>query len=147
VEHVRGLVTKRCEWFALCENVTDKVADHPILGPIPCCDRCAKVVGGTNYTPKSWTLRNAAFSPSAALEGPDHPANERNAMPRQTDVNGDPRYSVADTEYYTLRSTLEPGRGVIPVYAVEDTDDGYIAFTTDEDAAALIVRALDALTD
>lgn len=34
-----------CEWFARCANSTDKVLPHPILGPTPCCTRCARAVG------------------------------------------------------------------------------------------------------
>lgn len=37
--------TTACEWFARCDNQTDRVATHPILGMVPCCDRCAEVTG------------------------------------------------------------------------------------------------------
>ena len=30
-----------CAWFAKCENVTRTVIEHSILGPTPCCTRCA----------------------------------------------------------------------------------------------------------
>lgn len=33
-----------CEWFALCDNTATTTQPHPILGPVPICDRCkAKV--------------------------------------------------------------------------------------------------------
>lgn len=33
-----------CEWFAMCLNVATTTQPHPILGPVPICDRCkAKV--------------------------------------------------------------------------------------------------------
>lgn len=31
-----------CQWFALCANETDQCIIHPILGPTPCCRRCAR---------------------------------------------------------------------------------------------------------
>jgi hypothetical protein len=30
-----------CMWFALCENPTTNGVQHPALGLVPCCDRCA----------------------------------------------------------------------------------------------------------
>lgn len=33
----------RCEWFAACENPATHEEPHPVLGAVPCCDRCAKV--------------------------------------------------------------------------------------------------------
>lgn len=30
-----------CAWFARCTNTTRRALEHPILGPVPCCDRCA----------------------------------------------------------------------------------------------------------
>jgi hypothetical protein len=41
-----------CEWFALCTNTTDTYIEHPILGPVPCCARCAAQVGGTELLKK-----------------------------------------------------------------------------------------------
>lgn len=32
---------RRCEWFALCENEATHDEPHPVLGSVPCCDRCA----------------------------------------------------------------------------------------------------------
>lgn len=58
--------------------------------------------------------------------------------------DADPRYLACDTEHYTLHSSLEPERGAIALYAVEDTESGYIAFTTTEEAANKIVDALRA---
>lgn len=31
----------RCEWYALCENLTRLATAHPALGPVPICERCA----------------------------------------------------------------------------------------------------------
>lgn len=31
-----------CQWFARCANATTKAAKHPVLGPVPICDRCAE---------------------------------------------------------------------------------------------------------
>jgi hypothetical protein len=31
----------RCEWFARCPNPADGVVDHPVLGNVPTCQRCA----------------------------------------------------------------------------------------------------------
>lgn len=30
-----------CEYFALCDRAADGVVDHPILGSVPTCTRCA----------------------------------------------------------------------------------------------------------
>lgn len=44
-----------CEWFAKCDNDTVTFSGntitflrHPVLGPTPCCTRCAAQVGATN---------------------------------------------------------------------------------------------------
>lgn len=29
-----------CEWFALCDHLATGTMPHPILGPVPICDRC-----------------------------------------------------------------------------------------------------------
>lgn len=29
-----------CEWYAKCENDAVGAIDHPILGPVPVCQRC-----------------------------------------------------------------------------------------------------------
>lgn len=31
-----------CEWYALCTNPAVGTVTHPILGEVPCCERCAK---------------------------------------------------------------------------------------------------------
>ena len=31
---------KLCRWFALCHNVATGTLEHPILPPVPICDRC-----------------------------------------------------------------------------------------------------------
>jgi hypothetical protein len=30
-----------CEWFALCTNQAAGVVEHPVLGQVPTCQRCA----------------------------------------------------------------------------------------------------------
>lgn len=30
-----------CEWFLLCTNEADGTVEHPILGSVPTCQRCA----------------------------------------------------------------------------------------------------------
>ena len=40
-------MTTTCEWFALCDNPTSEAADHPVLGPVPICERCAAKLGIT----------------------------------------------------------------------------------------------------
>lgn len=32
--------TDICRWFVLCENEATSHRPHPILGPVPICDRC-----------------------------------------------------------------------------------------------------------
>ena len=36
-----------CEWFALCINPTTQATNHPVLGPVPICKRCAEKMGIT----------------------------------------------------------------------------------------------------
>lgn len=48
VTQVNGVWMVICEWFAKCENPTLSAAVHPILGPVPCCDRCARKLGLDN---------------------------------------------------------------------------------------------------
>lgn len=40
-------VSQMCEYFALCDRPADGTVDNPVLGPVPCCKRCAAVVGAT----------------------------------------------------------------------------------------------------
>jgi hypothetical protein len=37
-----GTVGAVCEWFALCTRPADGVVAHPIIGPVPTCQRCAE---------------------------------------------------------------------------------------------------------
>ena len=30
-----------CRWYALCDNAADGYVEHPILGDVPTCERCA----------------------------------------------------------------------------------------------------------
>lgn len=41
-----------CEWFALCTNTADGLTQHPILGYVPICFRCAKIAGLTTDEPR-----------------------------------------------------------------------------------------------
>jgi len=34
-----------CQWFALCTNGTTQGVNHPVLGLVPCCTRCAEKMG------------------------------------------------------------------------------------------------------
>lgn len=31
-----------CKWFMMCPNAATRTVPHPILGNVPCCERCAK---------------------------------------------------------------------------------------------------------
>ena len=33
-----------CQYFALCTNRADGYVKHPILGNVPCCERCARIM-------------------------------------------------------------------------------------------------------
>ena len=34
-----------CQWFALCDHLTSQGLEHPVLGVLPICDRCLRVIG------------------------------------------------------------------------------------------------------
>lgn len=34
-----------CEWFAMCDNRAIGTLPHPVIGPVPICERCANLVG------------------------------------------------------------------------------------------------------
>jgi hypothetical protein len=34
-----------CRYFALCDRPAEGFVPNPVLGPVPCCARCAAVVG------------------------------------------------------------------------------------------------------
>ena len=36
----------QCEWFAGCDRPTMMAVEHPVLGWVPCCQRCSDAVGG-----------------------------------------------------------------------------------------------------
>lgn len=38
---VNGRLELVCEWFARCMNSTLRATEHPILGTVPVCTRCA----------------------------------------------------------------------------------------------------------
>lgn len=44
------LAPRPCEYFALCTNEATGTVPNPIIGPVPCCDRCADRVGLTVTT-------------------------------------------------------------------------------------------------
>lgn len=35
-----------CRWFALCEREAVTTVPHPVLGEVPCCEKCAKFARG-----------------------------------------------------------------------------------------------------
>ncbi|AOE44395.1 hypothetical protein SEA_GHOBES_44 [Gordonia phage Ghobes] len=37
-------VEVECEWFARCTNPTREAVEHPVLGPVPCCQRCQRLL-------------------------------------------------------------------------------------------------------
>lgn len=37
---VRDLLEVECAWFALCDHTATSLEPHPVLGPVPICDRC-----------------------------------------------------------------------------------------------------------
>jgi hypothetical protein len=39
-KHTQG-AGNRCRWFALCNRAVTTAIPHPVLGMVPCCDRCA----------------------------------------------------------------------------------------------------------
>lgn len=47
-------VVPTCAWFALCANDADGVVDHPILGQVPTCTRCATKAEQTLLQVVSW---------------------------------------------------------------------------------------------
>lgn len=42
---VDGVMMLVCQQYARCTNTTLTVLPHPILGPVPCCTRCANRFG------------------------------------------------------------------------------------------------------
>lgn len=39
------MIAGRCQWFALCDHDAAGAVAHPILGLVPCCQRCADALG------------------------------------------------------------------------------------------------------
>ncbi len=44
VESLMDAVDTRCQWFALCTNEAVTYVEHPVIGPVPTCQRCAQSV-------------------------------------------------------------------------------------------------------
>jgi hypothetical protein len=44
-------VSPRCDAFVLCENEATHEQPHPILGHVPCCDRCARLITDEDMEP------------------------------------------------------------------------------------------------
>jgi hypothetical protein len=40
-------VTRKCEWYALCDQSAAGTTPHPILGAVPICESCAAKHGLT----------------------------------------------------------------------------------------------------
>jgi hypothetical protein len=47
VEGVGTCLVPRCAYFLSCDRPAEGVLPNPILGPVPCCSRCAARVGLT----------------------------------------------------------------------------------------------------
>lgn len=45
VEHLIALAPNTCLWFAACDSEAAGTVEHPVLGDVPTCQRCADVVG------------------------------------------------------------------------------------------------------
>lgn len=39
---VADVLPQKCRWFAACLRPATTTVAHPLLGDVPCCDRCAK---------------------------------------------------------------------------------------------------------
>lgn len=54
-----------CEWFVLCNRLTDIRVEHSIFGPLPCCERCCDVVGVElpPEAPAGWRIRVTSEDP------------------------------------------------------------------------------------
>lgn len=39
------MASELCEWFALCDRPATVLVQHPVLGDVPTCDRCAAFSG------------------------------------------------------------------------------------------------------
>jgi hypothetical protein len=56
---IDGTLMLVCEWFAKCPNGTLKVAPHPILDLVPCCDRCARMANISSNDLQDVEVRSA----------------------------------------------------------------------------------------
>jgi hypothetical protein len=36
-------VPVECQWFAHCSHQATHLCPHPVLGDVPCCDRCSTI--------------------------------------------------------------------------------------------------------
>ena len=56
-------LTKRCRWFLLCQNRAATTRLHPVLGEVPCCERCAARVDRMTECPTCKEIAGG-FGPS-----------------------------------------------------------------------------------
>lgn len=56
---------RECEWFVLCNRLTDIRVEHSIFGPIPCCERCCDVISVPlpPNPPAGWRVRITSEDP------------------------------------------------------------------------------------
>lgn len=58
-----------CKWYLNCKNVATTTAPHPILGDVPCCDRCHDLATKGMTTRKPTRLTFASINKAIASTG------------------------------------------------------------------------------